>query len=29
MENENNVKHRIKELYGIFDKVLETKRSYR
>ena len=24
MENENNVKHRINEFYGIFDKVLET-----
>ena len=24
MENESNVKHRINEFYGIFDKVLET-----
>ena len=24
MENESNVKHRIKEFYGVFDKVLET-----
>ena len=24
MENENNIKHRINEFYGIFDKVLET-----
>ena len=27
MENESNVKHRINDFYGIFDKALETKDS--
>ena len=27
MENESNVKHKIHDFYGIFDKALETKDS--